>query len=135
MLAQIIWIFGIVLLSRPSGLGTQGVSIIEYEDVQVIASLAGVVLDPADAPMAGVMVEEFGSDRKSALRSTKTDGQGRFAMAAVQDRKTYFLQFRFRNCNPIRVRVKLDAKHGKTIAGQNGEQHVRPWYPHVRLMS
>lgn len=115
MLAQILWILGILLLSRPSGLGAQGVSIIEYGDVQVVAELAGVVHDPADAPMAGVLVEEFGSDWKSALRSTKTDEQGRFAMTTVQDRKTYFLQFSFRNCNPIRLRVKVDAKHGKQL--------------------
>jgi hypothetical protein len=36
-------------------------------------------------------------------------------MAAVKGRKIHFLQFTFRNCQPIRVRVKVDAKHGKEL--------------------
>ncbi len=59
--------------------------------------------------------EEFSSDWKTALRSTKTDQQGRFVMTTLKDRNSYFLQFSFRNCNPIRVRVKVDAKLGKEM--------------------
>lgn len=115
MLARILWIVGSLLLSLPSGLRAQGVSTIEYQDVQFVPSLAGVVHDPVDTPMADVLVEEFSSDWKTALRTSKTDQQGRFAMTTVKGRKTYFLQFSFRNCNPIRVRVKVDAKHGNEL--------------------
>jgi hypothetical protein len=34
---------------------------------------------------------------------------------AKAGRKTYFLQFSFRNCNPIRMRVKVDTKRGKEL--------------------
>jgi len=65
--------------------------------------------------MAGVLVQEFGSDWKISLRSTETDQQGHFAMPPVKDRKVYFLQFSFRNCNPVRMRVKVDSRHGKEL--------------------
>jgi Carboxypeptidase regulatory-like domain len=116
MLARNLWIVGSLLLFQPRGVRAQGVSTIEYQDVQIVPSLAGVVRNPAGTPMAGVLVEEFASDGwKSALRSAKTDQQGRFAMTTVKGRDTYFLQFSFPNCNPIRVRVKIDAKQGKEL--------------------
>ncbi len=62
MLVRILWIVGSFLLSLPSGLFCQGVSTIEYQDVQIVPSLAGVVHDPADTLMAGVLVEEFSSN-------------------------------------------------------------------------
>lgn len=65
-----------------------------------------------------IAVKQFGSDWKTVLRSTKTDEKGHFAMTKVKDRKVYFLQFSFRNCNPIRVRVKVDAEHGKELQVQ-----------------
>ncbi len=65
--------------------------------------------------MAGVLVEEFSSDWKIALRSTKTEHQGQFVLLPVKGRKTYFLQFSFPNCNPIRLRAKVDAKNGKEL--------------------
>ncbi|MGB2636087.1 MAG: carboxypeptidase regulatory-like domain-containing protein [Candidatus Acidiferrum sp.] len=115
MLARILWIVGGLLLSLPTSFFAQGVSTIEYQGVQIVPSLAGVVRDPADTPLAGVLVEEFGSDWKTALRSAKTDQQGHFAMTTVKGRETYFLQFSSHNCNPIRVRVRVDAKHGKEL--------------------
>jgi len=92
--------------------------IIEYPDEQVVPSLSGVVRDPAEVPMAGVLVEEFRSDWKTALRSTKTDKEGHFAMNEVKGREVYFLQFSARNCTPIRVRVKVDRGHGKELQVQ-----------------
>jgi hypothetical protein len=115
MLARILWAVCSLLLFLPTGLRAQGYSTIEYEDVQIVPSLAGVVFDPADSPMVGVQVEEFSSDWNTALRSTKTDQHGRFTMTAIKGRHMYFLQFSFRNCNPIRLRVKVDAKHGKEL--------------------
>lgn len=109
------FIAGSLLLALPTSFCAQGISTIEYHDVQLVPSLAGVVHGPAEAPMAGVLVEEFRSDWKTTLRSTKTDQQGHFAMPAVKDREIYFLQFSFRYCDPIRVRVKVDAKRGKEL--------------------
>jgi hypothetical protein len=115
VISRILWIVGSFFVSLPTSLHAQGRSIVEYRDVQTVVSLAGGVYDPADAPMAGVLVEEFRSDWKIALRSTETDQQGHFVMPPVRGRKTFFLQFSFRNRNPIRVRVKVDAKLGKEL--------------------
>jgi len=118
MLPRILWLAGSLLFLSPTGLCPQGVMTIEYSDVQVVTSLSGVVRDPGNAPMAGVLVEEFRSDWKTSLRSTKTDQSGHFAMTPVKDRKVYFLQFSFRNCNPLRIRISVDSEHGKELQVQ-----------------
>ena len=115
MISRILWIVGSFFVCLPISLHAQGVSTIEYKDVQVVLSLAGVAYDPAASPMAGVLVEEFSSDWKLALRSTESNQQGHFVMPPVKGRKIYFLQFSFRNCNPIRMRVKVDSRHGKEL--------------------
>ena len=99
----------------PTDLRPQGIHTIEYEKIRVIRALSGVVLDPSDAPMARVSVEEFTSDWKTALRSTETDEGGHFAMTSAKDRKVYFLQFSFPYFNPIRIRVRIGNKNAKEL--------------------
>lgn len=89
--------------------------IIEIEKVQLASSLAAVVTDITGSRMPGVMVEEFSSDWKQSLRSTKTDAKGRFALASVKGRDIYYLQLRIDGFDPLRVRVKLDPKRGKHL--------------------
>jgi len=113
--SRILWIVSSFFVCLPTSLHAQGVSTIEYQKAQVVLSLAGVVHDTAQSPMAGVLVEEFSSNWKIALRSTESDQQGHFVMLPVRGRKTYFLQFSFRNCNPIRMRVEVDSKRGKEL--------------------
>ena len=112
MTARFLWFF---FLFTPTHLRAQGVSMIEFQHVQLVRSLAGVVHDAAAAPMAGVLVQEFTSDWKRALRSIKTDDAGHFALGPVRGRHVYLLQLTFKGFNPIRVRVEIDAKRGKEL--------------------
>jgi len=89
--------------------------IIEIEKVQLATSLAAVVTDITGSPMPGVLVEEFSSDWKQSLRSTKTDAKGRFTLAPVKGRDVYYLQLRIDGFDPLRVRMKIDPKQGKNL--------------------
>jgi len=88
---------------------------IEIEKVQLARSLAAVVLDSAGSPIPGVLVEEFSSDWKESLRSTKTDATGGFTFAPVKGRDVYYLQLRMNGFDPLRVRVKIDPKEGNIL--------------------
>lgn len=88
---------------------------IEIEKVQLATSLAAVVTDITGSPMPGVLVEEFSSDWNRSLRSTKTDAKGGFTFAPVKGRDVYYLQLRMNGFDPLRVRVKIDAKDGKNL--------------------
>lgn len=89
--------------------------IIEIEKVQLATSLAGAVTDITGSRMPGVLVEEFSSDWKQSLRSTKTDAKGRFTLAPVKGRDVYYLQLRMDGFDALRVRVKIDPKQGKNL--------------------
>ncbi len=89
--------------------------IIEIEKVQLATSLAAVVTDITGTRMPGVLVEEFSSNWKQSLRSTKTDAKGRFTLAPVKGRDVYYLQLRMNGFDPLRVRVKIDPKEGKNL--------------------
>lgn len=89
--------------------------IIEIEKVQLAGSLAAMVTDPAGSPMPGVLVEEFTSDWKQALRSTKTDAKGGFTFAPVRGRDLYYLQLKIDGFDPLRVRMKIDPKQSKKL--------------------
>jgi hypothetical protein len=54
--------------------------------VQLARSLGAVVHDATGSPIPGVLVEEFSSDWKETLRSTKTDTSGGFTFAPVKGR-------------------------------------------------
>ena|SRR5579862_2056712 len=88
---------------------------VEIEKVQLARSLGAVVLDPTGSPISGALVEEFGSDWKESLRTTKTDATGRFSLAPVKGRDVYYLQLRMNGFDPLRVRVKIDPKQGKNL--------------------
>ena len=89
--------------------------IIEIEKVQLATSLAAVVTDITGTRMPGVLVEEFSSNWKQSLRSTKTDAKGRFTLAPVKGRDVYYPQLRMNGFDPLRVRVKIDPKEGKNL--------------------
>jgi hypothetical protein len=115
MITRLVWLFGGFLFFAPAYLHAQGVITVEIQNVQLVRSLAGVVCDPADSPMAGVLVEEFSSDWKETLRLTTTDATGSFALAPIKGRGIYYLQLTFKGFNPLRVRVKVDPKRGKEL--------------------
>jgi hypothetical protein len=88
---------------------------IEIEKVQLARSLGAVVHDPTGSPIPGVLVEEFSSDWKESLRSTKTDTSGGFTFAPVKGRGIYYLQLKMNGFDPLRVRVQLDTKRGTNL--------------------
>jgi len=112
MFNRLLWLsFGFLFLV-PIHLSAQ-YQTIEIEKVQLACSLAAMVLDAAGSPIPGVLVEEFSSDWKESLRSTKTDATGGFTFAPVKGRDVYFLQLRINGFD--RVRVKIDPKQGKNL--------------------
>jgi hypothetical protein len=113
MLIRCSLFFASFLLSIP--LHAQGVNTVEIGNVQLARSLTAVVHDSGGTPMAGVLVEEFSSDWKEPLRSTRTDVAGVFTFAPVRGRDLYYFQLTFENFNPLRVRVKLDRKRRKEL--------------------
>jgi hypothetical protein len=114
MLNRLLWLLFSFLFLVPIQLYAQYATI-EIEKVQLARSLAAVVLDPAGYPIPGVLVEEFSSDWKQSLRSTKTNTTGGFTFAPVKGRDVYYLQLRIDGFDPLRLRVKIDHKQGKNL--------------------
>jgi len=114
MVSRLLKLAGCLLFLVPTQLHAQ-VQIIEFQRVQLARSLQALVCDAANSPMAGVSVEEFSSDWKESLRSTTTDAAGRFTLVPVKGRDIYYLQLRIEGWNPLRVRVRVDPKHGKEL--------------------
>ncbi|MGB6431824.1 MAG: carboxypeptidase-like regulatory domain-containing protein [Candidatus Acidiferrales bacterium] len=113
------WIRNVLIASflfvLPTHLGAQGVETVVVGHVQVARSLAGVVQDTAGDALPGVLIEEFSSDWKKSLRSTRTDAAGAFTLAPKTGRDIYYLQLRVDGFNPLRVRVKVDRERGKEL--------------------
>jgi hypothetical protein len=114
MFNRLLWLCASFIFLVPVHLHAQ-YQIIEIEKVQLATSLAAVVTDITNSPMPGVLVEEFSSDWKQSLRSTKTDAKGGFTLAPVKGRDVYYLQLRMNGFDPLRVRVKIDPKQGKKL--------------------
>jgi hypothetical protein len=91
MFNRLLWLCASFIFLVPIHLHAQ-YQIIVIEKVQLATSLAAVVTDITGSPMPGVLVEEFSSDWKQSLRSTKTDAKGRFTLAPVKGRDVYYLQ-------------------------------------------
>jgi len=114
MFNRLLWLSFSFLFLGPIHLHAQYTTI-EIEKVQLVRSLAAVVLDRAGSPIPGVLVEECSSDWKQSLRSIKTDATGGFTFASVKGRDVYYLQLRMNGFNLLRVRVKIDPKRGKNL--------------------
>lgn len=114
MFNRLLWLGVGFIFLVPIHLHAQ-VQIVEIEKVQLATSLAAVVTDITGTRRSGVLVEEFSSDWKQSLRSTKTDAKGRFTLAPVKGRDVYYLQLRMDGFDPLRVRVKIDPKKGKNL--------------------
>jgi hypothetical protein len=114
MFNRLFWLSFSFLFLVPIHLSSQYATI-EIAEVQLARSLGAVVQDANGSPIPGVLVEEFSSDWKESLRSTKTDTSGGFTFAPEKGRGVYYLQLRMNGFDPLRVRVKLDAKRGKSL--------------------
>jgi hypothetical protein len=89
--------------------------IIEIERVQLARSLDAEVFDPGGSPISGALVEEFSSEWKEVLRTTKTDATGKFSFAPVKGRDVYYIQLSMDGFDPLRIRLKIDPKKGKNL--------------------
>jgi hypothetical protein len=103
-----------ILLGLSPRLDAQ-VQLVEISNVQVASSLSALVQDHVGYPIPNVVVEEFSSDWKKVLREITTDSAGKFSLAPVPGRKLYYLQLSAYGFNPLRVRVRVDPKHGKKL--------------------
>jgi len=70
----------------------------------------GVVLDPAGAPISGVIVSDRTEDGVSTIRSTKTVGKGHFHFSSQRGKILYCLRFDHPLWNPLQIKLRLD-KH------------------------
>jgi len=109
-----LWLCVSFLFLVPAHLHAQ-YQITEIEKVQLARSLTAVAVDPNGSPIPGALVEEFGSDWKGSLRSTKTDEKGVFTFTQVKGRAVYYLQLRKDGFDPLRVRVKISRIRGKNL--------------------
>ncbi|MGA3295348.1 MAG: carboxypeptidase-like regulatory domain-containing protein [Candidatus Acidiferrales bacterium] len=103
-----------LLLSSSPRIKAQA-QIVEIADLQLADSLSGLVQDPTGAPVPKVIVQEFSSGWKRALRSTQTDPRGVFSLAPVHGRRVYYLQLSADGFNLLRIRVQVDAKRGSKL--------------------
>lgn len=84
--------------------------VVEIDTPQFAKSVAGVVNDPSGAALPGVTVEERSEDWKTVLRSTETDGKGRFRFSPKRNQAIYYLQFSRSGFNWLRIKLQLDKK-------------------------
>ncbi len=70
----------------------------------------GIVLDPADAPVADVKVSDCTPGWTSVLRTTTTDRRGRFHLSRQAGKSVYHLRFDHPLLNPLGLKLKLDKK-------------------------
>jgi len=103
------------LLVLSASLVHAGVEIVEIENIQIVKSLSATVTDPEGYPLSDAKVEEMSPDWQRTLRSTQTDGKGRFALTPVPGRRIYYLQISDHNFDPLRVRVQIDPRNGKKL--------------------
>ena len=92
-----------------------GVEIVEIEKVQVVGRLSGVIRDPSGAPLPDVTVEEVSPDWKAEFQTTKTDGEGHFAMTPKSKGKLYYLVITRSGFNSMRVRARINARSTKQL--------------------
>jgi hypothetical protein len=70
-------------------------------------NLAGIVVDPTGAPVAGVVVEDRDAAFKRVLFSITTDASGHFAFAGPKSGKVHYLHLQSNGFDPLQITVKL----------------------------
>jgi Carboxypeptidase regulatory-like domain len=92
-----------------------GVETAEIGKIQFARTLTGTIVDPSDSALPGVQVLEVSSDWKAVLRTTTTDGNGRWSLAPEPGQQVYYLRFIANGFNPLQVRVELNHRKGKDL--------------------
>ncbi len=89
--------------------------VVELAEVQLAKSVAATIQDSTGAPVPKALVQEFDADWKTVLRSSSTDSEGTFSFTPVAGRKIYFIQISAPGFDPLRVRIRVDSKHGTML--------------------
>jgi hypothetical protein len=88
---------------------------VEIGKIQIAKTLTGTVVDPVDSAVPAVQVLEVSSDWKTVLRSTTTDGNGKWSLAPVPGQEVYYLRFVAYGFNPLQARVELNPRKGRDL--------------------
>jgi hypothetical protein len=107
-------IVALAAIFLPTALNAQN-QMVEISNLQLANSVFATVQDQTGHPVPGVAIEEYDAGWKQPLRSTTSDGTGKFSFAPVTGRKIYYLQLSARGLNPLRVRIRLVHRHRPTL--------------------
>lgn len=110
-------IVAVAAIFIPLALSAQNQTV-EISNLQLANSVSATVQDRTGNPVPRVTVEEYDAGWKQPLRSTRSDGAGKFSFAPVAGRKIYYLQLSAPGFNPLRVRVRLIRRHRPSLALQ-----------------
>jgi hypothetical protein len=88
---------------------------VEISNIQVAKTLTGTVVDPVDSAVPGVQVLELSSDWQTVLRTTTTDGNGKWSLPPMAGQQIYYLRFVANGFDPLQVRVKLNPTKGRDL--------------------
>ena len=104
----------VALLCFPMRIEAQ-YQLIELADVQLAKSVSATIQDPTGVPVPRAVVQEFSADWKTVLRSSSTDGHGKFSFTPAPGRTIYFLQISAPGFDPLRFRLQIDTKRGASL--------------------
>lgn len=110
-------IVAVAAIFLPTALSAQN-EMVEISNLQLANSVSATVQDRTGHPIPRVTVEEYDAGWKQLLRSTTSDGTGKFSFAPVTGRKIYYLQLSAPGLNPLRVRIRLVRRHRPSLTLQ-----------------
>ena len=84
--------------------------LVVLEEPQPAQRVQGIVVDVSGAPIPGMTVTDCTNQWAKALRSAKTDAEGRFHFSQQLGKSLYYLRFDHPGFNPLELQLKLD-KH------------------------
>jgi hypothetical protein len=83
---------------------------VQIEEPQLAQRVEGVVLDPSGAPIPDMTVTDRTESWDAILRSTVTDGKGRFHFSRQKGKNIYYLYFHHPLFNELELKLKIDKK-------------------------
>jgi hypothetical protein len=102
------WRFGLLIVLLAIALAANAeYQIVEIERPFRAHHLAGVVVDPSGATVAGAMVDDCDPTFSRVLGSATSDADGNFAFPLAKIGSTHYLSFHARGFNPLRITVKV----------------------------
>ena len=102
-----IWLAAIAVSMGSAGVAFPQNVLITIKRPFQAQNLAGSVLDPAGAPVEGVLVEDCDATFTRILASTRTDREGRFTFSKAKSGSTHYLILSMNGFNPMHVTVRI----------------------------